>query len=544
MDLLSPQAISRLRDSARLTQSAPMRTPLHRNPVGPRNNVTISDGNTYGNSSSGYRTRSTASMTNLRDAQPTERRDSVKNSRFLRAKLGFFRALYENTSRYALGRGLMPSSTCADREYAMRADELFLEWATRKTFSVREDMTFFESQKVILPDVLTDGDAGAAPVRDYNGNPRVQLFPSDVIADYGGASIFDRDGRGRWREGILRNAVGAPIAYRVLRDTVDRMITPGARAYWDYPANGFWHIGRNGRINENRPLPWLFHGDQSGLNILDINVLEMQVQKINSYFTGAVKTMNGELPMGIQAALASEEQTIANGTDADGNPLTKQVERTFMDLHGAGGILTMLPGEEFQFFTNGRNAANFKELIEYFASDIAIGFGLPIQFVWALTGLAGPQARMVLQQADGFFTDVADMLVTNYCQPVREAFLADAMNRGILKPPAAGTNWRSTHWQGPGSLTIDKGRDGKLHVTLVDNLMSTRKEFYRSTGKDGMTGLREAIEEIAQIREIAEEFGLPIELVLASLKGKAPGVAEGDAMATAVEEAVAAALAG
>jgi capsid protein len=336
--------------------------------------------------------------------------------------------------------------------------------------------------------------------------------------------------------------VGAPIAYRVLRDPVEKMRDPSARAYWDYPARGFWHVCRNQRINENRPLPWIHHGDQSGQNILDINTLEMQVQKINSYFTGAVKTINGELPVGITQMLAHETQTIANGVDENGAPLTKEVERSFMDLHGAGGILELQPGEEFQFFTNGRNAANFKELIEYFASDISIGFGLPVQFVWALTGLAGPQARMVLQQADWFFIDVADMMVSNYCQPVREAFLADAMNRGLLRAPAPGTNWKATHWQGPGSLTIDKGRDGKLYVNLVENLMGTRKDFYRSTGKDGMTGLREAIEEIAQIRDIAEEFNLPLEIVLASMNGKpvgSDGGAQGDAIAEAVREALA-----
>ena len=538
MDLLTPKAIAALQVgrssiASPATIAAPARSP--------RMNVTTSDSNTFGNSSIGYRSRSSATMANLRDAPVCERRDAVRNSRFLRAKVGFFRALYDNTGRYALGRGLMPSSTCQDRDWAARADDLFLQWATSKLYDVREGMNFFEAQKVLLPDVMCDGDAGAAPVRAFDGTPQVQHFPSDIIADCGGTSVFGTD-KNRWRDGILRNAVGAPIAYRVLRDPVEKMRDPAARAYWDYPARGFWHVCRNQRINENRPLPWIHHGDQSGLNILDINTLEMQVQKINSYFTGAVKTINGELPVGITQMLAHETQTIANGVDENGAPLTKEVERSFMDLHGAGGILELQPGEEFQFFTNGRNAANFKELIEYFASDISIGFGLPVQFVWALTGLAGPQARMVLQQADWFFIDVADMMVSNYCQPVREAFLADAMNRGLLRAPAPGTNWKATHWQGPGSLTIDKGRDGKLYVNLVENLMGTRKDFYRSTGKDGMTGLREAIEEIAQIRDIAEEFDLPLEIVLASMNGKpigGDGSVQGDAIAEAVREALA-----
>jgi len=504
----------------------------------PKANVTNSDANTYGNSSVGYRSRSSATMTNLRDAQPCERKDAVRNSRFLRAKLGIFRALYENTSRYALGRGMMPSSTCKDREWAARADELFLEWATRKTYDVREGMNFFEAQKVILPDVMCDGDAFAAPVRDPDGNPRVQHFPSDLVADAGGASIFG-GGRGRWRDGIMRNAVGAPIAYRVLRDPIEKMRDPSARAYWDYPAKGIWHVCRTGRINENRPLPWIHHGNQSGLNILDINMLEMQVQKINSYFTGAVKTMNGELPIGITQMMAHESQTIANGVDADGVPQTKSVERSFLDLHGAGGILELQPGEEFQFFTNGRNAANFKELIEYFIADVSMGYGLPVQFIWALTALSGPQARLVLQQADWFFTDVSDMLVHNYCQPVREAFLADAMNRGFLPAPKAGTNWRSTHWQGPGSLSIDKGRDGKLFVDLVDNHMGTRKDWWRMTGRDGMTGLRDSVEELAQLRDLAEEYGLPVELVLKNLKVPTAGQ-DVESMAEALAEQMAA----
>jgi capsid protein len=219
-------------------------------------------------------------MTNLRDAVPSERKDAVRNSRFLRAKVGIFKALYQNTARYALGRGLMPSSACADRDWAQMADQAFQEWASRKTYDIREEMTFFESQKVVLPDVMCDGDAGAAPVRDYDGNPRVQHFPSDVIGDSTGTSIFG-NGTGRWRDGILRNAVGTPVAYRVLRDPVERMRDPASRAYWDYPAKGFWHIGRNDRINANRPLPWIHHGDQSALNILDLNILEMQAAKLN-----------------------------------------------------------------------------------------------------------------------------------------------------------------------------------------------------------------------------------------------------------------------
>jgi capsid protein len=539
---LSPQALAALKNppsSAKASEGRPSQKAAAREVVRRvRAAVTNSDWATFGNASTGYRTRSSASLTNLRDPQPAERKEAVRNSRFLRAKLGIFKALYENTARYSLGRGLMPTSSCADREWAQRADEDFRAWASRQTYDIREALTFFEAQKVVLPDVMCDGDAGAAPVINLDGQPAVQHFPSDVIGEASGESIFG-NGKGRWRDGILRNAVGTPIAYRVLRDPIERMRDPSARAYWDYPARKFWHLGRQDRLNANRPLPWIHHGDQSGLNVLDMNVLEMQVAKVNAFFTGAVKSVEGGLSAGIRDLIHSEEQTISTGVDAQGNPTTKSVGRSFLNLDGAGGILEMEPGEEFQFFTNNRNAANFKELIEYFVADISIGFGLPSQFVWALTSLAGPHARLVLQQADWFFRDVADIMVSKYCQPVWEEYIAFRMNSGALRAPAPGTNWRAVHWQGPGSMTIDKGRDGKLHVSLIENLMGTRKSFFQETGKDGMTGLRECIEEMAQIRDIGAEFGLTLEQLMPALGKLQPaGLAEMD------PEELAAAMAG
>ena len=529
---LSPQALAALKNPP--AQKAAAREVVRR----VRAAVTNSDWATFGNASTGYRTRSSASLTNLRDPQPAERKEAVRNSRFLRAKLGIFKALYENTARYSLGRGLMPTSSCADREWAQRADEDFRAWASRQTYDIREALTFFEAQKVVLPDVMCDGDAGAAPVINLDGQPAVQHFPSDVIGEASGESIFG-NGKGRWRDGILRNAVGTPIAYRVLRDPIERMRDPSARAYWDYPARKFWHLGRQDRLNANRPLPWIHHGDQSGLNVLDMNVLEMQVAKVNAFFTGAVKSVEGGLSAGIRDLIHSEDQTISTGVDAQGNPTTKSVGRSFLNLDGAGGILEMEPGEEFQFFTNNRNAANFKELIEYFVADISIGFGLPSQFVWALTSLAGPHARLVLQQADWFFRDVADIMVSKYCQPVWEEYIAFRMNTGALRAPAPGTNWRAVHWQGPGSMTIDKGRDGKLHVSLIENLMGTRKAFFQETGKDGMTGLRECIEEMAQIRDIGAEFGLTLEQLMPALGKMQPAT-----LAEMDPEELAAAMAG
>jgi capsid protein len=472
--------------------------------------MAVDSSNVFGNPSSGYRSPTTnAPLVDLRDARPTQRKEAVKNSRFLRAKLGIVKALFENTSRYTLGRGLTPSSSCEDREWAKKADDVFYLVTSSKKFDIREDLTFTAMQKVILPDVMCDGDCGAAPVRDGEGRPRLQLFPSDAIGDhYGsGPSYFDRDGA-KWNDGILRTREGTPVAYRILKDPRWRFQFPKERPYFDYPSAYFYHIGRADRINANRPLPWLHHGDQSAVNILDLNALEMAAAKLNSYFAACIKTVGGQVPEGWEDILSREDEDVAT-QDADGNSDTKTIERTYANLFGGAAIPVLDTNEELQFFNNARPSQTFAGFIDYLIGDIAVGFGIPKEFVWSLSGLAGPQARLVLQQADWFFADIADMLIADFCQPVWEGVIQDAMTRGILDPPAADTNWRAVQWQGPGSLTIDKGRDGKLHLDMIKSGLGRRSSWHEMTGKNGDAELRKSVEEIRKIMDMCDEMGVP-----------------------------------
>lgn len=513
MDRLTPQAIRQLKTALANRPALPTGTPVK----GPQAS-TYSDGTTFGNATTGFRTHSSATLSELRDARPTERRDAVKNSRFLAAKIGFVKALYQNTVLYAIGRGMMPSSGCTDLEWADMANDRFLAWASRKSFDIREGNHFFAMQKIVAADVMRDGDVGAAPVRDLDGEPRVQHFPSDLIGDVAGESVFIPSGsRARWREGILRSAVGTPIAYRVMRDPTQLLGLTDSRAYWDYPAKNFWHVAKDHTLNANRPLPWIHHGDQSALNILDLNTLEMQAAKLNSFFAAAIKVANADqsdMLAAMRELMTSETETVNTGADADGVATSKSIERSYLNLMGGAAIPVLGPGEELQFFKNERPSTTFSGFIEYLLADIAVGFGIPIQFAWGLTGLAGPHARLVLQQADWFFQEVADMVVSNYCQPIWESFIADQMNRGLLRAPAAGSNWRSVQWQGPGSMTIDKGRDGKLYLEMVANGMGRRSAWHEMTGKHGKTELQKTVAEIRYIMQLCEEAGVPVEYVL------------------------------
>lgn len=465
----------------------------------------------FGEPSSGFRSSAEGhSLTDLRVARPVERQRAVKASRFLRAKLGVIRALVENTARYSLGRGLAPTSLVP--EWGKRADEYFESVTGRKGFDVREECNFRQMQKLVLPDVITDGDAGAAPVRDAEGNPRLQMFPGDAIGN-GMTGLDVRPGGGRrWVDGVLRSAEGTPLAYRVMVGAQDGW-SVGPRRYRDFPAEFFHHVGRPDRIGANRPLPWLYHGDQSAVNILDLNALEMAAAKLNSYFAGSIKTAGGDLPTSMEDMLAKETKSFATEKEGTDGPeaAVKETQQRLVNLYGAAALIPLKDDEEFEFFKNDRPSTTFTGFIDYLVSDIAVGFGVPPQFVWALTGMAGPQARLVLQQADWFFEDVADMMVCDFCQPVWEGVVADGMNRGLVPPPPRGVDWRAVQWQGPGSMTIDKGRDGKLFRDMVLTGMARRSTWHEMNGRNGERENRAAIDEIADLLAYCEEKGVPPE---------------------------------
>lgn len=513
---------------------------------GPRNEA--SPPGAFGSTSSLIRTNTTYQpLRHLREASPTERREAMKTSRFLRARLGLVRALFENSTRYALGTGLSPSAESADRDWAKAADDLFEDTVTRPVFDVREEHDFYSFQPLICADMMCDGDLGAAKVRaEDDALPALQLFPSEAIGD---GTIFGQglrrgDGVSGWNDGILRDARGKALRYRILKSQlVPRgSVQVGLSTKWfEYPAEQFLHVGRFDRVNLNRPMPWLHHGDGAATDILDLTALEKVAAKINSYFAAVIQTKTGEAPLGFEAAMVHEPTTIPT-VDSDGAATTASRTRSYVQLEGGAVIPVLAEGESFQAFKTERPSTTFAGFIDWLVNDIAWGFGVPPQFVWTLAGMTGPNARLVLQQADWFFRHIADVMRQRFCQPIWNAVIGDAIDSGRLALPADG-KWRAVAWQGPGAMTIDKGRDGKLYQALVQNGMLSRSAWHEMAGKHGLRERRRIIEEIAEDIAYCEANGVPLDLyfgagfgqALAAQGAGAPGV-DPEEVATAIIE--------
>lgn len=473
---------------------------------GPRNQVSTTV-TPFGTVPSGLRTSPLGiPMPDLREATPQRRRDAIKNSRFLRNRLGLVKALFENSSRYAVGTGLTQTSTSTDLEANHRIDDYLEERLGDVSFDHREEHTFHGMQGVILPDLMCDGDNGAAKVRHQDtGEPQLQLVPSESI-DTG--HTFQTPAAKGWKDGLYRPDGGRVEKFRVLQEVAPGF-PMGTRPFTDYDRTEFLHIGRFDRIGINRPMPWLAHGNDSAVDILDLTAIEKSAAKINQIFAAAITTKTGEVPVGFEEILESSPETLTT-TKADGTTEEKEVKRSYVKF---GGVMipVFAEGEKLEAFKTERPSQVFTGFIDWLVNDISWGHGLPPQFVWALVGMTGPNARMVLQQSDWFFKHLQDILITRFCRRVRNDIVQDGLSRGLIPMPADNA-WRAHQWQGPPSMTIDKGRDGKLFMAMIQAGTMSRSEMHEMMGRNGRRQRRKIIEEIAEDIAYCQENQVPLEL--------------------------------
>jgi capsid protein len=366
--------------------------------------------------------------------------------------------------------------------------------------------------------MLRTGDLGIAQVRDAAFNPRLQMFPSQAIDDPHhfrafGRNTLDQDG---FKEGILRAGNGGrALKFRVLKNHEDEKWGE-PQEFTDFDASEFMHIGRFNTIGQNRPLPWMLHGQDAAVNILDLRALNMASAKINAYFAGWIESKDGTVPSSIAETMLErmEKQGVTSEgeTPSEDGSDEKDTLRSYANFMGSAAFPVFEEGEKMNFFKGDFSSMNIMELINWLINDIAIGYGVDAGFIWAVTSQTGPMARLTLQKADWFFDDLVQIMVSRMCQPTWDGVIEDAIWRGLIPAPKNGADFRDCAWQGPGSMTIDKGRDGKLFKDLVNSGMETRSLWHEMNGRNGNESrkrvIAEIIEDIKECHEQAEGNGI------------------------------------
>lgn len=495
-----------------------------RNAVDPTTLPATQNPTPFGTGDNGVRTNvAWMTLPSLQAMKPRERLESVRTSRYLNNRLGLAKALNENSVLFSIGEGVFAYAATGDPEFDASADRFLDALFEDTNVDVTREQNFYDLQQVAALAMLVDGDCGTAKIlrRDANGaivgEPQLQLFTTDQIGN-DGTEGYDS----RWREGVLRDDVGAALRYRVLKEYV-----PGVsqRRSFDYAARDFLLVLDRKRIGLGRGIPWSHHGHDNGMAIMDLDALEKAAAYVNSFFAAWIETPTGETPEALEEVIMQRLHSQTTEQDVSGTltTQTEQVTRRFMNLFGGGAIPVFKQGESMKTWKSDRPGPVQTGYMTWLAQQYAIGYKIPPSMVWLIAGGTGPENRVSLTQANWFFRSLMRLVVSRFAKPVRDwcllyGLLAGKINGGKL--PKNGADYRLARWRGPKDMTIDERYFYKTWLDRLKDGKGTEEEFYALLGQDADQQARKRIEEIRDRMEWCKAAGVPWEYYVASMPGQ------------------------
>ena len=368
-----------------------------------------------------------------------------------------------NTSRSnVIGAGLKVSPKIDYRLLGLTAEEAkewqrqafreFNLWANSTACDLYRKNNFFDMQDIAYMSYLVDGDGWAAikyrrPVPDNPYCLRVQLFEASRVCNpnssgsYGSPSYYDvemtnnKNGN-RIINGIEIDSDGAVVAYWVANRVPFDLSDPAAVLKWQ-------RVEAFGKLSGRPNILQISHEERPeqyrGVPIL-APVIEV-LKQVSRY-------TNAELTAAIIKSFYTLFFTTNNNTDDMNDVLSStygQAEAvTPEDLAhvevGPGTLNLLPPGVDVKSMDASRTMSTFEPFTNMMISQIGAAIGTPAEVLLSRFQSSYSAARGALLQAASNFKTRRTWFARDFCQPVYEVWLAEAVAIGRISAPGYGSD--------------------------------------------------------------------------------------------------------
>lgn len=389
-----------------------------------------------------------------------------------------------------------------------RAEREFALWAETKSCDAARRCTFGELQALARLSQLMSGDVfaflPAIPRAGERYDLRVQLVEADRVCD-----PMPKDLRLNIFGGVEVGEYGEPIAYYIRNTHPGELIAGGLRlvssAKWTrVPAFGdvtgrplVLHLMESERPGQRRGVPLLAPVIEKLKQLGRYSDAELTAAVVSGFFTAAITTELPQNPIGQvlpPAGSGKPDEQVDTG-----NPADYQL--------GPGALLGLAPGEKLESVNPGRPNAGFDPFVIAMCRQIGAGIGLPYELLVQQFTASYSASRAALLEAWKRFTVGRAGLVANFCRPIYETWLEEAVVRGYIKAPGfledpvVRAAWCGAEWVGPAQGQLDPTKEVEAAAKRVAEGFSTRaKETRELTGGDFWAFNRARAREEAQRR--------------------------------------------
>ena len=439
-------------------------------------------------------------------------------------------AAIQTSALHAVGAGLkvfprikykmLGISPEAARSWARKTAFEFDLWAGSKMCDIYKRNNFYDLQDIVYTGYLTDGDSFALfrrkpQTRDMPYSLRLQIVEANRVANpeaympgpYAVEVVLPNGNR--VVGGVELDADGATeafwIANKVPWDFSDADKTleyARVKAFGDIAGMpNILQVCHDTRSGQTRGVPYLAPVLSTLKQVSRYTDSELTASIIRSFF-----------------ALFFTQQETAGGmtlddmlpSSFDGDPNAPVVDVGEYSL--AVGTMNALPrGVDVKSVDASNAQSTFDSFTTHLIKQIGAAIGQPYEVLMKNFTSSYSASRAALLQAWDEYKQRRTWFARDFCQPVYEMWLAEAVAIGRIHAPSFFTDpfirkaWCNAEWFGPTMSILDPVKDiNGANLRIYNGLSTREQEAAEITGKD----FEEVVEQQAYENKLIEEYGL------------------------------------
>lgn len=425
----------------------------------------------------------------------TDRIALIKQLRDLDQNNGLTFGAIDKLANYSFGR-LRYQSRTGDKAIDDSYEDYLAECFADCDLSGRHN--FRSMVEIAFKSMLRDGDYGLKWQRGPDGALRMTGIEGDRIGGIYATSVDENYFQGIYVE----PETGRPISYDVYRRTkadcyLDRVSVPAQemihvfdpRRYDAYRGvTPFASI-----VNEIRDLKELMEALRIGT-------------KFENYHSAVQYTASG-LP------LNDPKDFITGNVSTETGQAMTETEIKYGVIQGAP------IGSKVEWLKSDRPAGTIQTYMESLIRLQGVALNMPFGFLYNLSGLGGPAARMDSAQAQRVIMHHQENIKARLLERVKDTYLMEGFaTRRIRYSP----KWRNGVWQFPPWPTIDVGRESSAGINEWRAGLRSKSSWFAEDGEDAEEQeaimAAEADRTLGRAHELAEKHDISVELALTMLE--------------------------
>ena len=228
------------------------------------------------------------------------------------------------------------------------------------------------------------------------------------------------------------------------------------------------HIMDAERPEQYRGVPYLAQAIEPILQLRRYTEAEIAAAVVQSFLAAFVTTEAGSSDMPFNEAVGSD---VERGGSQDANEYEM----------GPGTMYVMEPGESVSTLSPSHPNSGFDTFLRAMCEQVGACLEIPADLLLMAFNSSYSASRAALLEAWKGFRMRRDWLTDDFCRPVYELWLTEAVARGRISAPGFLTDpiirqaYLGSEWIGPSQGQLDPTKEVAAAVTAIENGLSTRE---------------------------------------------------------------------